>query len=120
MRDLEQTIVNVDIRIELLANLAAERVGVRFSRVHLAARKFPQPFEVRTGVAPCQEELAVLFDDGSNDGDGGQAYEPPAVASSARRTRSASCAGVNGFCKSGTPPQNAPCTAVASSVYPDM
>jgi len=111
VRSFEEQLVERDVSVELFANLAAESVGVRFVRIDFAAGEFPHSLEVNTLLAAREEEAVAVGDHRRDD-----FQTALGTASSVMRTRSASCAGVNGFCSSGTPPQNAPCTAVASSL----
>lgn len=64
---VEDEIPHVDVRIELLAHFATQRVGVAFSRIDLAAGEFPQPREVHALRTSCHEKRVVLFDDGGDD-----------------------------------------------------
>ncbi len=67
---LEDEIAHVDIRIELLAHLAPERVGMTLGRVDLASRKLPQTGQMDAVRAPRDEKLVVLLDDGGDNDDG--------------------------------------------------
>ena len=71
MRDLEDEIADLDIGIELFANLAYQRRGVRLAFVDLAAREFPQAGEVDAFLAAGHEKRAVLLDDCRDDDDHG-------------------------------------------------
>src|SRR6185503_6656997 len=107
-----QRLANSDVDVELLFELSPERIGVWFVRVDLAAGKLPQPREVDARLPPRDQETVVGLDNRGDDDD----HAREGTDFSAMRTRSASWVGVKGFCRSGTPPQKLPCTAVASSV----
>lgn len=67
MRGLEDEFVDVDIRCELFAHFAPERVGVTFRRIDLPARKFPQAGEMDAVRAPGDEKRIVFLDDRGDD-----------------------------------------------------
>ena len=53
--------------VELLFNLSLERSDVRLGRIDLSARKLPHAREMNAGLAPCQQESVVFFDDSGDD-----------------------------------------------------
>ena len=59
--------IDTNVDVELLSKLARESVDVGFTFRDLAPGKFPEPFEVGALEAACEEERAVLFDDGGDD-----------------------------------------------------
>ena len=120
MNGLMDELANGDVHPELFAQLPAKRAVVLLGWIELSAWKFPQAAEMNPGEPARHEELSVLFDHRGDDRQDGGCHERPAGRSSANRTRSASCPGVNGFCSSGIVPQKFPCTDAASSVNPDM
>ena len=111
MSRFEHEVAHGDVGVELFEDFTPQRSGVRFAGADLAAGKLPVPGKMNAVLTSGDEKPIVVLDHGRNDRDG-----HPGLASSAMRTRSASCDGVNGFCSSGTPPQNVPWTSVASSV----
>ena len=117
MRGLEHQVVDGDVGVELFDDFTPQRGGVRFAVGDLAAGKLPVPGQVDAVLPSCDEKPVIVLDDGGDDVFTPDALSltPAGCASSAMRTRSASCDGVNGFCSSGTPPQNVPWTSVASS-----
>lgn len=69
---VEDEILHVDVRVELLAHLATQCIGVAFGRIDLAAGKLPQPREVHTLRASRDQKRVVLLDDSGDDNDGGR------------------------------------------------
>ena len=59
--------VHCDRDAELLVNLAAQAVGVRFARLALAAGELSQALEMDAAWPPGHEERAVPFDDRGGD-----------------------------------------------------
>ena len=69
MRDVEDELTDVNVGIELLANLARQRRFVRLSLIDFAAGKFPQAGEVHAVLAACEEKRIPVLDDRRNDND---------------------------------------------------
>ncbi len=68
MGDVEDELANVDLRVELFANLADQRRVMRFPVIDLPAGEFPQPREVHALLAACHEKRAILLDHRGDDG----------------------------------------------------
>ena len=69
MRDLEDELADIDLRIQLFANLAGQRRLMRFPLVNLPAGKLPETGEVDACLAPRDEKRAAFLDDRSHDHD---------------------------------------------------
>lgn len=67
VRRVEDEFPHVDVRVELLAHFAAQRIGVAFGRIYLSAGELPQPREVNALRTACDQKRVVLFDDGGDD-----------------------------------------------------
>jgi len=66
---LEQQFADIDVCVQLLSNLALERLRVRLASSDLAARKLPHSGQVRAFEPACDEERSVPFDHGRDDDD---------------------------------------------------
>ena len=71
MRRLEDERTDVDIRVELFLHLTPQGVGVALCWTDLPAGKLPHPGEMDALRTASDEKRVVLFDDGSDDDDGG-------------------------------------------------
>ena len=67
MRDIEEQLAYVDVRVELLAQFSLQRGGVGFSRVDLSAWKLPHAGKVNAVLSSRDEERILLLDDGCDD-----------------------------------------------------
>ena len=69
MADVEDELADIDLRVELFANLADQRRVMRFPVIDLPAGEFPQPLEVDALLAARHEIRAILLDYCGDDGD---------------------------------------------------
>ena len=69
MRHIEDQLADVDLGVQLLADLAGQSRVMRFSLVDLAAGKFPQAGEVNALLPSRDEKRAALFDHRSDNDD---------------------------------------------------
>ena len=67
-----QQLSNLNVRIQLLHDLACKRLLMRLASIDLASRELPPAFEVAI-VALGGEDLVAAEDDGGYDVDGGDA-----------------------------------------------
>ena len=67
MFDLEDEGADIDVRVELFADLPLKRLRVRFACTDLAAGKLPLPGEMCSFEPPRQQKGSVPFDHGGND-----------------------------------------------------
>lgn len=71
MRHVKDKLADVDLRAELLADLASQRCGVRLAFIDLAAGEFPQSGQVHPRLAAGDEKRVIVLDDGGDDDDHG-------------------------------------------------
>ena len=69
MRHIEDQLADVDLRVQLLANLAGQSCLMRFPLVDLAAGKLPQAGEMDALLPSRDEKRAAFFDHRSDNDD---------------------------------------------------
>lgn len=69
MCDAVEQAPHLDIHTEFLLKFAGQALLKRFSRLTFAARKFPQPAEMRSGVTLSDEQFTGTEDESSTDFD---------------------------------------------------
>ena len=69
MRHAEDQLADIDLRVELLPNLAGQRRVMRFFFVDLPTREFPEAGEMDALLSPRDEKRAAFLDDRSHDND---------------------------------------------------
>src|SRR5436190_12445289 len=67
MRDDVDLVADPRLDVQFFAQLPCEAGGQRFARIALAAREFPQAFEVNAALAPSHQIAAVSDDDRRGD-----------------------------------------------------